>query len=413
MNDAATESQLQLEGLDAPKPKRRMSPRVPVKPAVLRWARERAGLDEAAEAELRARFKKLSDWEAGVEEPTLKQLEAFAKAVHIGSGYLFLDEPPEERVPIDDLRTVGNKAIRHPSPELMDTIYACQRRQSWYREYALANEEPECDFVGSASIQDSPEEVAGEMRAKLGFDMETRSECSTWEEAAQLLTREAEEAGILVMGSGIVGSNTKRTLKIDEFRGFALADSRAPLIFINRNDAKAAQIFTMTHELAHLWLGESTLSDMGIKLEFSHKPVEVWCNQVAAEFLVPLEDLKAKLPVEKDLDKALVKLPRVYKVSKLVILRRLLDAKYIDKASFEKAWDEEKAKAFAKKSSQSSGGGDFYTTTLSRVGRRFTRALIANTRVGKTRYRDALRMLGISKPKTFEELGRRVGVIHD
>jgi len=137
----------------------------------------------------------------------------------------------------------------------------------------------------------------------------------------------------------------------------------------------------------------------------------VWCNQVAAEFLVPLEDLKVRLLDEEDLDEALAKLPKVYKVSRLVILRRLLDAKYLDKASFEKAWQEEKEKASARRSSQAGGGGDFYATTLSRLGPRFTRALIANTRVGKTRYREALSMLGISKPKTLEELGRRAGVI--
>ena len=411
MDSTSTESRLPLGGLGNQNLKRRMSPRVPVNPAVLRWARERAQLDEAAEEKLLARFKKLPDWEAGVEQPTLKQLEAFAKAVHIGSGYLFLYEPPEERVPIDDLRTIENKAIERPSPELMDTVYACQRRQNWYKGYALVNEEPECDFVGSANIKNSPEEVAKEMRQKLGFDMETRSGCSTWEEASQLLIRKAEEAGILVMGSGIVGSNTRRSLNPEEFRGFVLSDTLAPLIFVNRNDAKAAQIFTMAHELAHLWLGDSALSNIGVKLEPNHKPSEVWCNKVAAEFLVPLEDLKARLLAEEDLDKALAKLSKVYKVSSLVILRRLLDAKYIDRTSFEKAWEEEKEKSSASRSSQTGGGGDFYAVTLSRVGRKFARALIPNTRIGKTNYRDALRMLGISKPKTLEELGRKAGVI--
>lgn len=410
MNDTSTESRLPLGGLSTPKLKRRMSPRVPVKPALLRWARERAQLDEEGEGKLLARFKKLPDWEAGVEYPTLKQLEAFAKAVNVGPGYLSLSEPPDERVPIDDLRTIENKDIKRPSPELMDTVYACQRRQGWYREYALVNEEPECDFVGSANIKNSPEEVASEMHQKLGFDMETRSECSTLEEASQLLIRRAEEVGILVMGSGIVGSNTRRSLDPEEFRGFALSDALAPLIFINRNDAKAAQIFTLAHELAHLWLGESVLSNMGIKLERNHKPIEVWCNKVAADFLVPLEDLKARLLAEEDLDEALSRLGKIYKVSNLVMLRRMLDAKYIDRDNFERAWNEEKEKASSKKSSQS-GGGDFYAVTLSRVGRKFARALIANTRVGKTNYIDALRMLGISKPKTFERLGREAGVI--
>ncbi len=106
--------------------------RVPVDPKLLLWARERAGI---AQEDLAMKFKKLPEWESGVIEPTLKQLEAFARAVHVPFGYLFLSEPPEEAVPIPDFRTFAGREVARPTPDLLDMIYACQERQGWYRDF--------------------------------------------------------------------------------------------------------------------------------------------------------------------------------------------------------------------------------------------------------------------------------------
>src|SRR5438045_2392113 len=106
--------------------------RVAIKPALLNWARARAGFDLA---DLEHRFPRFADWERGVAQPTLKQVEAFAKATYTPVGYLFLEKPPVEKIPIPDFRTVTNKCIDHPSPDLLDTIYVCQQRQEWYRDY--------------------------------------------------------------------------------------------------------------------------------------------------------------------------------------------------------------------------------------------------------------------------------------
>lgn len=381
--------------------------RAPVDPAVLRWARERAGLEAA---DLAPRFPKLEAWEAGETLPTLKQVEAFARAVHVPIGYLFLPAPPEEPLPIPDFRTIAGQAVRRPSPNLLDMLYAAQERQGWYREFALVTREPEARFVGSLTTDTPVTEAAKTMAATLGFDLDARAACRTWQEALRLFIGQADRAGVLVMVSGVVLSNNRRPLDPQEFRGFALADTRAPLVFINGADTKAGQMFTLAHELAHLWLGASALSDASPATLGGHRREEIWCNAVAAELLAPLEMVRAALQPGEALDTTLQRLARRFKVSTLVILRRLLDAGALDRGAFDAAWRAEldRLLQFAR---EGAGGGDFYRTTLSRVSRRFARALVESTLEGQTLYRDAFRMLGVEKTETFNNIGREVGVM--
>ena len=210
------------------------------------------------------------------------------------------------------------------------------------------------------------------------------------------------------MVSGIVKNNVSRRLDPTEFRGFALCDPLAPLVFVNGSDAKAAQMFTLAHELAHVWLGATALSNLGAKPRQGFRPEEVWCNKVAAEFLVPLESLRADLRRDERLSDALTRLARTFKVSKLVILRRLLDAHWITRERFDDAWAQERAHL---QRSGRAGSGNFYRTVIARVGRRFANALIVSTLEGETLYRDAFRMLDVRKTKTFNNLGRELGVI--
>ncbi len=376
--------------------------RVEVKPELLRWARERAGRSTAS---LRKKFPKIELWERGEAMLTLKQLEGFAKAVFVPVGYLFLAEPPEEALPIPDLRTVGSKPLGAPSPDLLDVLYLCQRRQAWYRDHARSVGEEPRSFVGSATVNAPIEETSAEIRQELNFDLKERHACGTWTEALRRFISQAEAMGALVMVSGVVGSNNRRKLDPDEFRGFSLADDLAPLVFINGSDTKAAQMFTLAHEIAHLWLGESALSDVSPYSAPSHR-VERWCNRVAAELLVPMNAIRQALPRTSPLD-ALQDLARQFKVSTLVILRRILDTKRISRETFQQAYDEELDRL--RELSQSSGG-DFYLTQEARASRRFVHALVVSTLEGQTLYRDAFQLLGIKKEKTFIEFGHRMGV---
>lgn len=374
---------------------------------LLSWARERAGIDVL---DLAMRFPKLSSWESGEALPTLKQLEAFAKAVHVPFGYLFLTNPPNEPLPIPDFRTLDGRAVMRPSPNLLDTVYSCQERQGWYKEFAQVTRQPILSYVGSASVKDTPESVADRIRTTIGFDLDKRRDCQTWTDALRLFIQQADKCGILVMVSGVVLNNNKRLLSVEEFRGFALTDHQAPLVFINGADSKSAQMFTLAHELAHVWLGTSALSNAGAQPVSGGRREEIWCNKVAAELLVPMNALRAELRKDEPTERAIGRLAKYFKVSTLVILRRLLDARYLSRNAFDLAWNSE-IQRIRELAHNGSGGGNFYRTTIARISRRFAQALVVSTMEGQTLYRDAFRMLGVAKTATFENIGREVGVL--
>lgn len=380
--------------------------RIPINPELLTWARERAGLDTLA---LSGRFPKLSEWEAGELQPTLRQLEDFARAVHVAVGLLFLPAPPDEPLPIPDFRTVGDRELKRPSPNLLDTIYLCQQRQDWFRDYARVHSLPALDFIGTAKVQNSPLEVAEAMRQTLELNIAQRQRLPTWTDALRQLISKMEDAGVLVMASGVVGSNSHRKLDVEEFRGFALADDLAPLVFINGADSKAAQMFTLAHELAHLWLGESGISDPEAG-RLAESGIERWCNAVAAEFLMPLamlqQDYQAGTPIADEIQR----LARSFKVSTLVALRRLYDAGFIDEPTLWQCYREELARIRALDRG-GSGGGDFYRTLGARTGKRFARAVLSSTLEGQTLFQDAFRMLGVRKTSTLYEAARELGVM--
>jgi len=378
--------------------------RVDIQPTLFTWARDRARLDVA---DLAHRFPKLAAWERGALKPTLKQVEDFAKATHTPVGFLFLEQPPVETIPIPDFRTIRNQPIARPSPDLLDMIYVCQQRQEWYRDFARSQREAPLEFVGSVTLNSDIESTATAMRHALNFDLEERRRIPTWTDALRLFISRADEAGIMVMCSGVVLNNNTRHLEPEEFRGFALADNLAPLVFINGADTKAAQMFTLAHELAHVWLGLSAVSDAHA-LAIPEHQVERWCNKVAAELLVPLDILKQEYDRGPILRSELDRLARRFKVSTLVILRRIHDAGRLTEAQFWHEYERELERILA---ISKGTGGNFYLTQAARVSKRFARALVISTLEGQTLHRDAFRMLGFAKLDTFQKLGRSLGVM--
>jgi Zn-dependent peptidase ImmA (M78 family) len=376
--------------------------RVKVRPELLRWASDRSLIDPAALAE---RFPRLHAWEQGELQPTLRQLEEFARATHAPIGYFFLPAPPVERMPIPDFRTVAGWQVLRPSPDLLDTIHLCQQRQEWYRDFARSTGERPLAAARSLSVTTDTRLAAAQIRKAIGFDLEERRRIPTWIDALRRFIELADTAGVMVMVSGVVGSNNRRKLDPEEFRGFALADALAPLVFLNGSDTKAAQMFTLAHELAHVWLGESAVSNTQPS-EVPDHGIERWCNEVAAELLVPLEvfqsayDRNAHLRIELD------RLARRFKVSTLVILRRMRDAG-LGRARFNEAYDEEVERL---RELSRGSGGNFYLTLGARASKRFARAVVVSTIEGRSSFTEAFRLLGFKKMATFHELGRNLGL---
>lgn len=386
--------------------------RVPVKPEMLRWACERAGLDIDALTK-RQTLKKLPAWLSEDEQPTFKQLEDFAKATHTPFGFFFLAEPPDEPVPIPDFRTMRGDRIQRPSPNMLDTIYVCQQRQDWYRQHAqLIGEEP-LAFVNSVLVGADVAQTAASIRAALALDAPLGASARNNADALRLLLDRADALGVMVMVSGIVGNHTRRPLDPDEFRGFALVDPLAPLVFVNGADTKAAQIFTLIHELAHVWAGESGVSDV-TATSTPRIEIERWCNAVAAEVLAPLTEFKAALRSNAELWSEAHRLADIFRVSTLVVLYRMHDAGRLTREQHAAAFRRESARlsalVAAREEEAGEGGGNFYHTARYRLSRRFASAVIASTWEGRSTFTEAFRLLGCRNVRTLESLGGHLGM---
>lgn len=376
--------------------------RVAIKPDLVQWARERAGLAVGA---LASRFPKLEAWERGEAQPTMKQLEAFASATHVPIGYLFLPEPPEERLPIPDFRTVPDATLRAPSPDLLDTIYAMQLRQSWLRETLLDEEADPLEFVASARLWDAPEAVGREMRRIIGIDDGWAAAVRTWQDAVSRLRHAVEDLGIMAVINGVVGNNTHRKLDVQEFRGFALCDRHAPLIFVNGADSKSAQMFTLAHELAHVWLGSEGVSGFD-NLFPGGSRIEDFCDKAAAEFLVPERELRACWSDARRAERPFDDLARRFKVSPIVAGRRAMDLRLVDREdffTFYRAYI-----AAERRRSKGSGGGDFYNNQASRVGELFSRHVIRAAIEGRVGFKEAYDLTGL-RGGAFQEYAERLG----
>ena len=378
--------------------------RVQVKGELLRWACERSRIDEF---ELDIRFPQLEDWKRGEKQPTLKQLETFAKATHTPIGYFFLPEPPVERLPIQDFRIVREASTR-PSADVLDTIYAMQRRQDWLREERREGEGEPLDFVGSARLSDQPEAAGREMRRFIGLNDGWASEVKTWTEAVGELRRRIERLGVIAVINGVVGNNTSRKLDVNEFRGFALTDPYAPLIFVNGADAKSAQMFTLAHELAHVWLGRDGEGISGFEGIFpGNQRVEKFCDRAAAEFLVPADELRQHWPAAKRERDAFERLARQFKVSPTVAARRALDLRLIGRDVFFQFYNEYTQRE--RERTKATGGGDFYNTQNTRLGASFALTVMRAALEGRLSFKEAYGLTGL-RGGAFQEYGRRLGV---
>ena len=385
--------------------------RVDVSREVLEWALDRSG----KRAQLEKKLPMLGKWLKGEEKPTVKQLEGFARQTHVPLGVLFLKNPPEEELPIADYRTFDDNLVREPSRNLMDTVYAMQRRQAWLRDYLIEEGYEPKSFVGSATPSDNVADIAASIRRTLGLSDDWAHSLRTWEEALTRLFQKAEQIGIMVVRNGIVGNSTTRKLDVTEFRGFVLVFEYAPVVFLNSNNSKAAQMFTFAHELAHIWLGRSGVFDLAY-LQPAEEGIENTCNRIAAEFLVPIDRLRDHLSMRMQQvghRVAFHDMAREFKVSPLVIARRALDLKLTSYAEYRAFYRDylERLRRWEERTDDedSNDGPRFYEVQRLRVGRLFIRYVVSALKEGKLLYREAYNLTGLYGDTFAEYAARETG----
>ena len=379
---------------------------ITLQPAVLRWARERAGFGrEQLAAKLRLQPQDIADWEHSG-RITFNDVDGLAKHTYTPLGYLYLSDPPDDSLPIADFRTRTGVSPQRPSPNLLDTVYQMQLRQAWMREEMINQEEPPLEFVSAFSLDSSPSEVAVAMSYALQLSGGWAAVEGSWINALRTLRDHIESAGVLVVFNGVVGNNTHRKLDVEEFQGFALVDEYAPLIFVNNSDYKTAQIFTLAHELSHIFVGESGLSKFE-NLSPTDHTIEGICNKIAAEFLVPTAELHEQWKSAKQWSDPYQQIAKSFKVSTVVAARRALDSKLITQETFFEYYYANRAKNWAG-SQQSGKGGNFWNNQLWRVGARFGSAVSRAVMEGRVSYTDAYRLTGL-KGNTFSRIPEKLG----
>lgn len=385
------------------------APRADVNPQVLRWAAERAGLDsETAERT----WPKWRAWLEGEAKPTVKQARDLAKRTHVPFGFLLLDEPPVLELPVTDFRA-GHGAPEHVRPELLDTVYHCQRVQDWYIDYAEREGAEPLDFPGSARDW-GVEETAATIRHALDFTVERRAGFGGGSGTARALTHlvdRFEGLGGLVMRNSVVGNDTHRKLSVDEFRGLSLFDETAPLIFVNTADTKAGQVFSFLHECAHIWRGESGVSADSVPGARAGTGPERWCNSVAAQVLVPPEDLHRQPVRVESLVEDAQRLAGRYCCSELLVLLAVKDAGMVDADLVEDVFRRESRRlaALAAQAAQAKtqGGENFHLTVPVRVGKTALAAILSDVLTGGTSYTETMSLTNLKIGSLDAQLARR------
>lgn len=368
--------------------------RVKVKKEIYEWAIEESQKDLE---EIENKFKNIEDWILQTSAPTFRQIQALANFLKVPLGYMFLDKPPETNIIESEFRTIDSK-IPDRSKNLQDVIYNMSRKQAWMSEY---RKDHGWDKVIPDYFKNFRQEnkIIFSKRAKQFIELDEfwYQEIKETREAFNYLREKMESKGIMVMQSGIVGSNTHRKLDIKEFRGFMLYDDLAPLIFINASDSQAGKIFSLVHEYIHLLFEEDDVfTNDDLK---SENITEKQINEITAEFLIPKDHIEKCWETNEE---ELVKIDRASKlfhVSKLALAIRLKELGLIGQSLIEKV--KEIMESDLENKSASSSGGDYYITHRSRYGDNFIKTVIQGAESGDISYTYAFNLLD-AKAKTYD-----------
>lgn len=368
------------------------TPRVSITPAVLQWAIARTGL---ADDEIEKRFPRLTEWLEGETQPTLGQARELAHRAHIPFGRLLLKEPSGEDTGVPDFRTVKNSRIGEMSPDLREVVVKAQQRLAWYSDYAREEGIPAPAIFSSAEQSDKPFSVTPTVREKMGFG---RDAPIAGPDRVRNLVLAMEDAGILVSRNSIVEGSTKRKLRVQEFRGFTIEDDGFCLVFINTQDSKTAQLFSLAHELGHVVLGKPGVSDHSDNLQ-----LEQWCNRFASEFIAPPQSVRAHHDAEQPLIEAVEELARRFGMSREAMLWRLVELKLRSYPEAQSVLPVLKNTG-AQEEKRGDGAPPHHVLVRARVGGRFYDHITQAAENGQISTMDAARYLGARSHESFKKL---------
>lgn len=366
-----------------------------INPDILIWARRRSQLSQSVLAKkLSTSAETLNKWEMGQKAPTIRQAQAIAAKTHIPLGYLYLNEPPIERLDLPDLRTVNGIQPNSPSSELLELAALMRERVSWYAEYLRDQGLTSNNCVGRRSSTEDVNQIVNDIRRTLAISEGDYS--ADQDKYLRLLIKKIEQAGILVMKQATIRNH--RPLSVSEFRGFAISDPLAPLIFINFADVSCARLFTLIHELAHIWLGQSGISDAHPDTD---KAIEIKCNAIAAQFLVPEDQFLSSWQNERSWMENILQLRRQFRTSRWVIARRAESLGKITLPQYREYTAELRAE-YVERDKNRKDGGDFYITKKSQISKPFSKAIVSEALSGKLLLREAGQLLDMRPPHVMK-----------
>lgn len=349
---------------------------------VFKWARESAKMtEEIAASKIAVSVEKLKEWETGESFPTIRQAQNLAKAYKRPFALFFLPDIPNDFQPLQDFRKPGSKELSTSSIFIIREI---QQKQAWISDLNKENNENIVPFVGRFSIKDSTIKVAQDILDTLNIsplNYKTNNPILEWID-------KAESNGVFISRTSFIHSRLK--LDSNEIQGFAIADNYAPFVFINSDDWKSPQLFTLVHELVHIWIAETGISndlEPSIKKGASINPIELFCNEVAANALMPLEFIESLDKNAFDNAKEVYKNAKTIGVSSFALIVRALNLNIISLDSYKKLKVEadfeyneflkrEAEKKARQKEKEKTGGPNYFLLQLNRNSRLFTQAVL-------------------------------------
>lgn len=343
---------------------------VPINPEILQWARETSNytMDEIAD-KLGKSSETIYAWERGEEYPTYVQLEVMAyRLLKRPIAIFFFPEPPEIDEPQAEFRTLPAEQVNQLSPNVIVLLRQARDRQFALSELFDGQNPAGQTILGrvDADPQMSVAEVAMRVRDRLGVSLREQVSWSSTDEAFDNWREALERAGSFTF---------KEAFSDDRISGFCLYEPSFPIIYVNNSMPKTRQIFTLFHELSHLLFGTAGIDlndDAFIEdLEAQARRIEIFCNQFAAEFLVPDIDFDRVISGKGSFDQQRISLlAGRYCVSREVILRKILDRGLIDQERYDRdtaRWIEDARQARRDRR----GGGNYYATMATYLGHSF------------------------------------------